>query len=352
MARALPVEDILHILELAVSSQAVSDRDAQETLLAKCGLVSRQFRGFAQPLLWRVFRPKENQLHLAVKVSDLANNTVQLRLCDEIDDFQRVFEAVEYMLKLVDFRMEDGGKIKAEQLGCLRRVENLVLNKTELELGSVVLDRLVSLSLHCSPSLELNIATFPRLKALHVGQWDNCGVSALHDLFNFPRLFPQLDMIQVSQGLIALPIARILVSTETPILLTVHFDLVSDLTRPNLAFGKHFQLNAWVAKDTDGHHITVLTRALSRRSPITSLSLPAQLHPSLPPPSSRQPDFGPARDDLLEYCRTHDIAVQWRLDARTQYDDYAVNKNFWEFAKELKRKKAVERYGAARSGSR
>ncbi|GAA5866652.1 hypothetical protein JCM8547_002710 [Rhodosporidiobolus lusitaniae] len=66
MPATLPSELLLAIFELALPSiETVSKYDEREKLLHSLCLVSRQFRDIAQPLLRRIFRPKENQLHLA-----------------------------------------------------------------------------------------------------------------------------------------------------------------------------------------------------------------------------------------------------------------------------------------------
>lgn len=76
---------------------------------------------------------------------------------------------------------------------------------------------------------------------------------------------------------------------------------------------------------------------------LETLSLPSQLHSTRPPPAFAQPQI-----DLLGLCLRRRIRVLWRLDSKVPADDYGVDREFWEYAKGLKRQKEIE--GAEKSG--
>jgi hypothetical protein len=80
---------------------------------------------------------------------------------------------------------------------------------------------------------------------------------------------------------------------------------------------------------------------------IKSLSLPASFqNPSsldAPPPAARQ--------SLLDTCIAKKVDIVWRPFAKSSEDDRGVSRDFWEYAKELKRKKQIEAVGASASRS-
>jgi hypothetical protein len=94
--------------------------------------------------------------------------------------------------------------------------------------------------------------------------------------------------------------------------------------------------------------LKVLVGSLRLHEHIRSLSLPSFLSPSSP----LSPALAAVRGDLLSVCRARNIDIVWRFKSKRAEDDVAVSKDFWEYAKELKRKKErVEAEGASLGAS-
>jgi hypothetical protein len=94
--------------------------------------------------------------------------------------------------------------------------------------------------------------------------------------------------------------------------------------------------------------LKVLVGSLRLHEHIRSLSLPSFLSPSSP----LSPALAGVRGDLLSVCRARNIDIVWRYNSKRAEDDIAVSKDFWEYAKELKRKKErVEAEGASLGAS-
>ncbi|GAA5866654.1 hypothetical protein JCM8547_002711 [Rhodosporidiobolus lusitaniae] len=78
-----------------------------------------------------------------------------------------------------------------------------------------------------------------------------------------------------------------------------------------------------------------------------SLRLSSQLHPSSPLLKS---GLVTIRDDPLGTCASRKINIIWRMNSKEPVHDIGVSKEFWAYAKELKRKKAIEAEGGAGGG--
>jgi hypothetical protein len=77
---------------------------------------------------------------------------------------------------------------------------------------------------------------------------------------------------------------------------------------------------------------------------IKTLVLAHQLSPTV----ALAATVGQARDALLRTCAAKGVTVLWRLNSKAREDDFGISKEFWDYAKELKRKKQLE---AAEEGS-
>jgi hypothetical protein len=53
---------------------------------------------------------------------------------------------------------------------------------------------------------------------------------------------------------------------------------------------------------------------------------------------------------LLRVCEDKKVDIIWRYEAKTAADDVGVSKDFWEYAKELKKKKQLEAAAEVNSG--
>jgi hypothetical protein len=80
-----------------------------------------------------------------------------------------------------------------------------------------------------------------------------------------------------------------------------------------------------------------------KRNHLKSLSLPIQIHRDTSPATFA--DLAPPRDKLLEVCEANGVRVIWRTSVE-KGDDVGVSKEFWQYAKELKRKR-IEAEGGA-----
>ncbi|GAA5859753.1 hypothetical protein JCM8547_007012 [Rhodosporidiobolus lusitaniae] len=116
---------------------------------------------------------------------------------------------------------------------------------------------------------------------------------------------------------------------------------------------QHFHLDAWQDSDYDRpfkyltpkEALQKLVKAVAHDAHMRSLSLPSQLHPSFS--SSLEPDQHSTRDDLLSTFTSRKVNVIWRLDSKKPVDDEGVSRDFWTYAKELKRRKVIEAEGRA-----
>ncbi|GAA5976289.1 hypothetical protein JCM11641_001106 [Rhodosporidiobolus odoratus] len=90
--------------------------------------------------------------------------------------------------------------------------------------------------------------------------------------------------------------------------------------------------------------LTDLVYGMLRHEHLKSLSLPAILHPLSP----IDPALVADRDTLLAICEGRGIHIIWRLNSKTPEDDIGLSTEFWEYAKELRRKKEGEATAGAR----
>jgi hypothetical protein len=79
---------------------------------------------------------------------------------------------------------------------------------------------------------------------------------------------------------------------------------------------------------------------------LKSLCLPISLSLSQPLPSN----LSSTRDALLKECSTKGIDVIWRLNSMKPEDDACLSRDFWDYAKGLKKKKQLESAAEGSSG--
>jgi hypothetical protein len=136
-------------------------------------------------------------------------------------------------------------------------------------------------------------------------------------------------------------------SRGAAVLLSFRLDQVEHLANPVFSRFQHFHLRASPFTDDDVVAFARLILFVGQRDYIKSLSLPASLSPDYPLPL----DLSLQRDDLLAGCKLWHIDVVERPLAKKPEDNVGVSREFWEYAKEMKRKKLIEAVGASASRS-
>jgi hypothetical protein len=152
--------------------------------------------------------------------------------------------------------------------------------------------------------------------------------------------YGQLDMIQVDIGDFR-RFPRTLRDRGALVLLTVRLDEVSELSKPRFAKFEHIQVPASFFSRNGHIGVRQLCDFVGRSCHLQSLCLPTIFSPQSRVPL-RSPNFVAARDELLAMCEGQSVDVIWRPYAEMAEDDLGVSKEFWEYAKEVKRKKEEE----------
>jgi hypothetical protein len=186
-----------------------------------------------------------------------------------------------------------------------------------------------------NPLISLPASAFPSLRAVY----SNCsdGGAGWH-LLEPAHLPPQqLDMLQVARRCPPVTGSRLY-----PVLLTV--DLTDFYSNTGaLPLFEHFFLCTWSGRQDDADQGLLCLASFIDRSSLASLSLPAKLLPSSTLPNSLpplSPAVATARDVLLRACEGSGVDVIWRRDCFEPEDDRGLSRDFWEYAKELRRKRA------------
>ncbi|GAA5871352.1 hypothetical protein JCM8547_002643 [Rhodosporidiobolus lusitaniae] len=293
MPRPLPVELLFHIVDLALSpDESVSEYGECEKLLTSLCLVSRQLGDFAQPLLFRIFRPELNHLVL-LHYPRLAKHVYILSPTEEVKDLGYLAEMIQYLPNLAEVRLRGCKSISKAQLSALCGIEHLSLSN----------------STTCSFSSVSSATSAASLSTVSAGPGTASGAGTTALEFIEPRGLKkgQLDMLQVHVEQRDI-FPGDLLQRGTPVLLTIEL------------------------QDTMAEHRS------STSNPLPSLAIPVRLFltRSRACPSSRQ---------SLSTCASRKINIIWRLNSKKPVDDEAVSRNFWRYAKELKRKTATEAKG-------
>lgn len=82
-------------------------------------------------------------------------------------------------------------------------------------------------------------------------------------------------------------------------------------------------------------YVKFVTRFVREAVLIESVSPPIALHPS----QHLLPIVRTARNALLAACEARGVEILWRLYAPMEREDIAFSRDYWEYAKELKRKR-------------
>ncbi|GAA5871366.1 hypothetical protein JCM8547_002647 [Rhodosporidiobolus lusitaniae] len=240
------------------------------------------------------------------------------------------------MPELVEFRLSGCDEVSKPKLRTICHVEHLFLNSmTTTSFSSVVFRNLVSLTIH-------NLEPFRHSEAQ---------IDSKISLVEPASLANQLDMMQVVIGRIE-GFPADLLKRDVPVLLTFSLAWADELSTCRRF--QHFHLMAWEDSDyfsscKPTELLQKLVEIIASHTQIKSLSLPYQLHSSSS--SSLHPDQHSTRDDLLSTCASRGLDIIWRLGSKKPVDDEAVSRDFWRYAKELKRKKAMQAEGGGGNGN-
>ncbi|GAA5859794.1 hypothetical protein JCM8547_007031 [Rhodosporidiobolus lusitaniae] len=336
MPPSLPSKLLLAIFELAIPSiRTVSEcEQRQKTFLNLC-LVSCRFHDIAQPLLWRIFRPKEDKLHVAASFPRLAKHIYVFEPREKIRHARAIFKAVEHMPQLVDFRLTGYTEVSKPKFHTISHLEHLFLDDMQIaSFASVVFRNLATFTFHNvwpfrnSEGVLLPAASFPNLKDLFSTSQDYNSSTRKTSMVEPVGLGNQLDMMRVVLWRLGCGPSDLL-DRDVPVLLTFGRTWPGELSSES--HFEHFQLDAW--RDSDLEQLSS-----AHPKPREALRKPA-------------PDQHTLRDNLLSTCAARKIDIIWRLNSKDYVDDLGVSKEFWRCAKVLKRKKALEAEGGG-GGSR
>jgi hypothetical protein len=112
---------------------------------------------------------------------------------------------------------------------------------------------------------------------------------------------------------------------------------------------QHLQYPATSHSRKDADNVFDLSFYVEDSPYLRSLCLPSALSRSHPD----RPGLDRGRDQLLEACRVRNVDIIWRPYANKPEDDFGISKEFWGYAKEVKRKnrEQTEAEGGRASGS-
>jgi hypothetical protein len=222
-------------------------------------------------------------------------------------------------------------------------------------LSSIVLDNLVSLTIHKvgikrnTKKVLFPATLLPNLHAVSVrgyayDYWTR------HYTYIEPKDLPtgQLDFQQVhiddEQVFPSDLFAR-----STPVLVSFRMAQAGWLSSLSLTRYEHLHLAVDDFKSLHAYiDLERLSIHIKSSTIIKSLSLPARLQN----PSNLDAPLLAARQSLLEACAAKKVDIVWCPFANTLEDDRGVSRDFWEYAKELKRKKRNEGERASAYGRR
>ncbi|GAA5859750.1 hypothetical protein JCM8547_007011 [Rhodosporidiobolus lusitaniae] len=263
---------------------------------------------------------------------------------------KEVLKALEAVPNLQEVCIEDGEVFQESELAGFYKLEHLTLAFTALaSFSPLVFPNLVSLTIYNVHSGLYTVlpksptSSLPSLKALYLcPYWTHGEFHCREWAVDLIRLGDQLDMLQLHW--IQSPcIPAAMMRLEVPIGFVLDFDGGDRLVSMSLVSLKHFLLNAWIEEDDEEGHLTRLTDAIAQHEHIQSLSLPSLRHPS----SSLHTSLIPVRNRLLATCASKKVDLIWRMHATEPMDDFSVSRDFWSYAKDLKRREALEAEGRA-----
>jgi hypothetical protein len=226
----------------------------------------------------------------------------------------------------------------------LAALEHLTLTNLELTTSPpFVFSNLVTLTLNDARSFW-STSSFPSLRALcSIGTW---GARYL------PNRFPlgQLDLVQIdlNQNDGGFPQDFSQHYEGVPILVRITTDFASLLPGrgPQLSDCEHLDYSFNVDGVRRVQDLAKLLHLVRSHLLLKSICLPSAIAPHLP----LFANLSSIRDDLLNECNNKGIDVVWRLNSMTPEDDACLSRDFWEYAKGLKKKKHLEAAAVGSSG--
>jgi hypothetical protein len=208
--------------------------------------------------------------------------------------------------------------------------------------SSIVFKDLVSLTLYNSTSTRntkntlFPAASFPSLRAVYAqGSTDRrTGRRTFVEPTGLRQ--GQLDFMQVhvsDKGIFPPGLHN----RGAPILFSLPLSSSHTLNSPALGRFEHFLFLLDPFANDYSTQLSLLDLRLSVQShtSIKSICLPSTFSPSSPASSG----IASGRDSVLLACASRKIDVVWRLHAKKSADDVGVSRDFWEYAKALKKKK-------------
>jgi hypothetical protein len=219
--------------------------------------------------------------------------------------------------------------------------------------SSIVFKDLVSLTLYNVTSTRntknalFPAASFPSLRAVYV--------QGSTDWWTGRRTFVeptglrqgQLDFMQVhvsDKGIFPPDLHN----RGAPILLSLPLSSSHTLNSPALGQFEHFLflLDPFANDYSTRLSLLDLRLFVQSQTSIESISLPSTFSPSSPASSG----VASHRDAVLLACASRKIDVVWRLHSKKSADDVGISRDFWEYAKGLKKKKQLEAVAVGSSG--
>ncbi|GAA6035779.1 hypothetical protein JCM8097_005696 [Rhodosporidiobolus ruineniae] len=363
----LPVVLVEHIVLLSVPpDHAVSAYKARYATLKSLCTTSKALRAVAEPMLLSFIQlppplfslsPYTPFLRLLRRLADNPHQAKHVRmLCGA--NIQPLLKDLTVIPNLAELRVVCSGLTAGKQnLSAIASAANL----TQLTLREVKLPRIKG-SLLVFPHLRaltlfpdltklwdfFQTTSFPELRALYT-----CAVDWTGQSNNLRSDAPKLEMLQVEHSRThrTTPIPL----TGCPVLLS--FKLTDDPA--GYADFQHYHLDSTflspykrqcslpLTSEPYEGNLVALVRFIATVPCLRSFSLPFEFHPSCPLDPGRQQ----RRNKLVQALEDRNVKIIWRLNSKDWTDDLAVNREFWQYAKELRTRKALEADEAATSGS-
>ncbi|BGP15454.1 hypothetical protein JCM10213_005130 [Rhodosporidiobolus nylandii] len=358
MLDRLPIELLRLILDLTVPPEhAYSAYDERVQFLAKLSLVNKAFRGVAQPMLWRTFRPVKGMLE-ALRESKEAAKLIRVFQVKGKDkpNFASVFKALALLSNVEEVSMAlYWERLTKPTLTAFSTLRTLTLSELTISGGAgVTYPHLTSLSLHSTflprdlSAKLFSKSTLPKVTDIAITDLADRKTGPYFPVLS--ALFSQLSLLQVrAEDSTILP--STLFQQTFPILLS--YALSTSRPIPNLVPSQvlHVQLGAlsalnhlprpngfdwqkWVVQS----NLSSFKALLKDIPTLQTLFLPAQLHPDFPLPAH----VAEWRSELHTLCVLRDVRIIWRFEAKEPEDDLGISREFREFARQ---KRSLEQGG-------
>ncbi|GAA5829852.1 hypothetical protein JCM11251_007907 [Rhodosporidiobolus azoricus] len=339
MLDRLPPELLLFIIEATLPPDHVYSKykERQDALRAYC-LTCKVLRELAQPVLQRVFRPRRNVDSIVESQPKLLDNVRIFHFSHWALSFDS-WEALAKMPKVKEVRLWSTGEdLRHNHQELLTGIDCLVLQHINFVGAGPTFFNLTSLCLnHVCPASDCHVpfltaSALPSLRALYTRSFHR------DQLMLLPDVHSQLDFLQVHladyHGFTA-----DLLTVSPPLLVAFRIGDGYDLFRRLESFRPaHLSLNTLTPYGYPSK-VATINIAIASNPELRTISLPVILHPSsLELPSS----WIGHRDHLLETCASRKVNVIWRFNSHSEADDFALDREFWACAKEMRRTKEAE----------